>query len=121
MRNIIDSIAIVNFVRTKLHLIKLEIMATLQVNVEGHLIPNVILKSHGNKVIFYHLYFTFSVIIIVTYFLKIIDKMNEEVKFDIIPKTTEEYMSVTYGCIRLDLKIISIFIKQFGFISQNAC
>ena len=39
---------------------------------------------------------------IVICFLKtIIDKKNDEVKFDIIPKTNEEYISVTYGCIIL--------------------
>ena len=25
---------------------------------------------------------------------------NDKVKFDFIPKTNEEYISVTYGCIR---------------------
>ena len=34
------------------------------------------------------------------FFKKLVDKMNDKVKFDIIPKTNEEYISVTYGCIR---------------------
>ena len=30
---------------------------------------------------------------------KIVDKKNDKVKFDITPKTNEEYIPVTYGCI----------------------
>ena len=36
---------------------------------------------------------------------------NDKVKFDIIPKTNEEYMSVTYGCIR--------FIDSYRFQSSS--
>ena len=35
------------------------------------------------------------------FFMKLVDKKKDKVKFDIIPKTNEEYISVTYGCIRL--------------------
>ena len=35
-------------------------------------------------------------------FKKLVDKKNNKVKFDIIPKTNEEYISVTYGCIRVN-------------------
>ena len=34
------------------------------------------------------------------FFKKLVDKKNDKVKFDFIPKTIEEYISVTYGCIR---------------------
>ena len=34
------------------------------------------------------------------FFKKLVDKMNVKVTFHIIPKTNEEYISVTYGCIR---------------------
>ena len=34
------------------------------------------------------------------FFKKMVDKKNDKVKFDIIPKTNEEYISLTYGCIR---------------------
>ena len=34
------------------------------------------------------------------FFKKLVDKRNDKVKFDIIPKTNEEFTSVTYGCIR---------------------
>ena len=34
-------------------------------------------------------------------FEKLVHKKNDKVKFDIFPKTNEEYISVTYGCLRL--------------------
>ena len=45
------------------------------------------------------------------FFKKLIDKKNDKVKFDIIPKTNEEYISVTYGCIR--------FIDSYRFLSSG--
>ena len=42
---------------------------------------------------------------------KMVDKKNDKVKFDIIPKTNEEYISVTYGCIR--------FIDSYRFQSSS--
>ena len=35
------------------------------------------------------------------FFKKLVDKKKDKVDFEIIPKTNEEYISVTYGCIRL--------------------
>ena len=40
-----------------------------------------------------------------------VDRKNDEVKFDIIPKRNEEYISVTYGCIR--------FIDSYRFLSSS--
>ena len=45
------------------------------------------------------------------FFKKLIDKKNDKVKFHIIPKTNEEYISVTYGCIR--------FINSYRFLSSS--
>ena len=45
------------------------------------------------------------------FFKKLVDKKNNKVKFDIIPKTNEEYISVTYGCIR--------FIDSYSFQSSS--
>ena len=42
------------------------------------------------------------------FFKKLVDKKNDKVIFDIIPKTNEEYISVTYGCIR--------FIDSYRFL-----
>ena len=42
---------------------------------------------------------------------KLVEKKNDKVKFDIIPKTKEEYISVTYGCIR--------FIDSYRFLSSG--
>ena len=36
---------------------------------------------------------------------------NDKVIFDIIPKTNEEYISVTYGCIR--------FFESYRFLSMS--
>ena len=40
-----------------------------------------------------------------------VDKKNDEVKFHNKPKTNEEYISVTYGCIR--------FIDSYRFLSSS--
>ena len=45
------------------------------------------------------------------FFKKLVDKKNDKVIFDIIPKTNEEYISVTYGCIR--------FIDSYRFQSSS--
>ena len=45
------------------------------------------------------------------FFKKLVDKKSNKVKFDIIPKTNEEYISVTYGCIR--------FIDSYRFLSSG--
>ena len=45
------------------------------------------------------------------FFKKIVDKKNDKVKIDIIPKTNEEYISVIYGCIR--------FIDSYRFLSSS--
>ena len=46
-----------------------------------------------------------------TFFKKLVDKKNDKVEFDIIPKTNEKYISVTYGCIR--------FIDSYRFLSSS--
>ena len=45
------------------------------------------------------------------FFENLVDKKNEKVNFDLIPKTNEEYKSVTYGCIR--------FIDSYRFLSSG--
>ena len=45
------------------------------------------------------------------FYKKLVDKKNDKVKFDIIPKTNEEYISVIYGCIR--------FINSYRFLSSS--
>ena len=44
-------------------------------------------------------------------FEKLVDKKNDKVKYKIIPKTYEEYISVSYGCI--------IFIDKYRFLSYS--
>ena len=64
---------------------------------------------------------------------KLVDKKNDKMKFDIIPKTNEEYISVTYGCIRfndsyrflssgLDSLVRTLFdnsIKTLGYLKKE--
>ena len=45
------------------------------------------------------------------FFKKLVDRKNDKVKFEIIPKTNEDYISVTYGCIR--------FIDSYRFLSSG--
>ena len=45
------------------------------------------------------------------FFEKLVDKKKDKVDFEIIPKTNEEYISVTYGCIR--------FIDSYRFLSSS--
>ena len=45
------------------------------------------------------------------FFKILIDKKKDNVEFEILPKTNEEYISVTYGCIR--------FIDSYRFQSSN--
>ena len=45
------------------------------------------------------------------FFEKIVDKKNDKLKIYIIPKTNEENISVTYGCIRL--------IDSYRFLSSS--
>ena len=45
------------------------------------------------------------------FFKKLVDKKNDKVKFDVIPKINEEYISITYGCIR--------FIDSYRFLSMS--
>ena len=42
------------------------------------------------------------------FFKKLVDKKKSKVDFEIIPKTNEKYISVTYGCIR--------FIDSYRFL-----
>ena len=45
------------------------------------------------------------------FFKRLVDLKKDKVKFEIIPKTNEEYISVRYGCIR--------FIDSYRFLSES--
>ena len=45
------------------------------------------------------------------FFEKLFDEKNDNIKFEIIPRTNEEYTSVTHGCIRL--------IDSYRFLSSS--
>ena len=42
------------------------------------------------------------------FFKRLVDLKNDKVKIKIVPKTNEDYISVTFGCIR--------FIDSYSFI-----
>ena len=54
-------------------------------------------------------------------FKKLVDKKNDKVKFKNIPKTNEDYISVTYGCIRFidRYQILSLGLDILVNISDN--
>ena len=45
------------------------------------------------------------------FFKKLVDKRKDKVDFEIIPKTNEDYITVTYGCIR--------FFDNYRFLSSS--
>ena len=47
----------------------------------------------------------------ICFFKNLVDKKKDKVDFETIPKTNEEYISVTYGCIR--------FIDSYRFLSSG--
>ena len=48
---------------------------------------------------------------IVFFFLKLVDEKNDKLKLDILPKKNEEYISVSFGCIK--------FIDSYRFLSSS--
>ena len=44
-------------------------------------------------------------------FKKLVDKKNDKVKFDVIPRTNEEHKSIIYGCVR--------FIDSYRILSSS--
>ena len=74
----------------------------------AHNTCNINVTQHQSKIIPF-IFHNFSNYDCHMFFKKLIDKNNEKAKFDVIPKTTEEYISVTYGCIR--------FIGSYRFLS----
>ena len=67
---------------------------------------------HKNKVKLSHLSFTNSEnMIFISSLKKLVDRKNAKVKFDYSPKTNDDSMSVTYGCI--------IFTDSYRFLSSR--
>ena len=113
MKNKLKIKLLVNFVKKKFLLLKLDITVIWLVNLEDTLIKNAILMSHRIEVVLYHLYFTLLVITTVIYssrnqLMKIMIKM----KIKVIPRTNEEYLSLNYGgC--------NIFINSYRVLSKG--
>ena len=47
----------------------------------------------------------------ICFFEKLVDKKNDKVKINITPKTNEEFISVSYGCMR--------FIDSYYFLTSS--
>ena len=76
----------------------------------AHSICNInVTQNQSNFILF--LFHNFSNYDCHILFKKLVDLKNDKVKFDIIPKTNEEYISVNYGCIR--------FIDSYRFLSSS--
>ena len=69
---------------------------------------NVTQKQSNFIPIIFHNFITYDCHI---FFKRLVDKKNDKVNFDIIPKTNEEYIPLTYGCIR--------FIDSYRFFSSG--
>ena len=52
------------------------------------------------------------------FFKKLVDKENDKINFDIIPKTKEQYKSVTYGCIRF-IDICRFLSRSLGSLGKT--
>ena len=57
------------------------------------------------------IFHNFSIYYCHIFFKNLVDMKNDKVKLDNIPKTNEEYISVTFGCIR--------FIDSYKFLSMS--
>ena len=67
--------------------------------------------TQGQSILIPFIFHNFSNYDCHMFFKKLVDKKNDIVKFDIIPKTNEEYISVIFGCIR--------FIAGYRFLSSS--
>ena len=75
-----------------------------------HSICNINVKQKDNNFIPF-IFHNFSNYDCHMFFKMLVDKKNDKVKIEVIPKTNEEYISVTYGCIR--------FIDSYRFLSSS--
>ena len=76
----------------------------------AHSICNIIVTQQQSN-IYPFIFHNFSNYDCHMFFEKLVDKKNDKVNIDIIPKTIEEYISVTYGCFR--------FIDSYRFLSSS--
>ena len=107
----IDIKTIVDFVKKKLVLIRSEIIVTEQVKTRPAHQKCSINVTHKQSKFIPFVFHNFSKNDCHQFFEKLVDKKKDSVKFDIIPKTNEEYISKTYGCIR--------FFDSYRFLSRG--
>ena len=76
----------------------------------AHITCNINVTQHQSKIIPF-IFHNFSNYDCHMFYKSLVDKKEDKVKFDIVPKTNEENISVTYGCIR--------FIDSYSFLSMS--
>ena len=102
MKKILKRITIFDFVKKNLRYIKFRDHCHLTGKCRGSAHSNCNINVTQKQSIFItFLFHNFSPYDCHMFFKKFVDKKNDKVKVDIIPKTNEEYISVTYGCIRI--------------------
>ena len=101
MKKIIEVISFVDFVKKKSFLIKkrdyCHLTGIFRGPAHNKCINNVTQDQSNFIQIVFHNFGNYDCNM---FFKNLVDKKNDKVKFDIIPKTNEEYIRVTYGCIR---------------------
>ena len=112
MKKIIKTIIFVDFVKKNIESGKVRDHCHLTSKYQGpsHNICNINVKQKDSNFIPFAFH-NFSNYDCHMFFKKLVDLKKEKVKFEIIPKTNEEYISVRYGCIR--------FIDSYRFLSES--
>ena len=112
MRKILRKIIFVDFVKRKILSDKVRDHCHLTVKYRGpsHNTCNINVKQKDSKFIsfVFHNYSNYDSHM---FFKRLVDLKKDKAKIKIIPKTNEEYISVTYGCIR--------FIDSYRFLSES--
>ena len=112
MKKIIEIITFVQFVKKNIECDKIRDHCQLTGKYRGLAHSgcnnNVTQKQSSFIPFIFHI---FSKYVCHLFFKTIVDKKNDKVKFDIIPKTNKKYLSVTYGSIR--------FFYSYRFLSSS--
>ena len=113
MKKILKIIIFADFVRKKYYLIKFVIIVIFLTGKNrgpAHNTSNInVTQKDSNFIPF--AFHNFSNYDCHMFFTRLVDLKKDKVKFEIVPKTNEEYIAVKYGCIR--------FIDSYRFLSES--
>ena len=112
MKKNIKTITSVDFVKKNIESDKVRDHCHLTGNYRGpaHNVCNINVKQKDSNFIPFAFH-NFSNYDCQMFFKRLVDLKKDNVKFEIIPKTNEEYITVKYGCIR--------FIDSYRFLSES--